>query len=380
MDQDLSTIVIDNGSSVFKAGLAGDEAPKVIIPAAVGRSKYAPPYEQAKNNFGDLFFGSDILLSPDLKLHYPIERGIVKNWDFLEKLYHNIFYKQLKLNPEEHPVLLTVPTLTPDRNREAYTQIMFETFNVPSIYIGDQASLSLYSSGRDTGIICEVGDDLTQILCKYEKKIIKYTNEYAKLGGQDINQYLEKQMQLNHGVYADTSNMKESIRKMKEELCYVALDYAKEVQKTHDASIYDAPYTFPNGQRVIICKERFECGELLFRPNDFGIDTDGIAQMIFNNIKKCDDDLQRDLFSNIVLSGGATMMKGFPERVENEIIKLSSMLKKFIKIKVVAPPEMKFGCWIGGSIFASLAPFPSLLLTKENYNENGPGMANKLFK
>eukprot|EP01084_Bolivina_argentea_P032906 60902_1 len=382
------SLVCDIGSSNIKIGFTGDDAPKTLMQHTSGC----------------------IDIADQQQLQYPIENGIITDWNNMERIFQHIFHNELKLIPSEHAILLTECIKNPKSNREELTQSMFETFNCPGMYIIPQPVLSLHSSGRTTGAVVDFGYEQIQIACIYEGYALHHASLKLGFGGKQCTYYL-KQLLLEQKHDTTATECDDiCIRKIKEDLGYVAIDFEKEMQTifctspTYLISAYlrsidslygqytamdietlcgkycDAlnsfhkykQYELPDGNIINLGHELSKCTEILFNPKLIGIDNEeGVVRSLYNCIMQTDVDIRwRDMCSNIVLSGGGSMFDGIQKRMYKDMIALAPC-SAGRRTKVIAPPERNISAWIGGSIITSSQFIDYMWITKTEYDESG---------
>lgn len=279
--------------------------------------------------------------------------------------------EELKVDPSEHAVLLTEAPLNPLSNRSKMVSVMFEHFGVPACYVSLQAVLSLYASGRTTGLVLDSGDGVTHLVPVYSGYGLPHAMLRLDLAGRHITNYMATMLR-EQGFQFTSSAELEIVRDIKEKCCYVAMDFDQEMKR--DELSVQKNYSLPDGQVITVGKERFRVPEVLMRPALLGMEQPGLPKLCYQSIMKCDMDIRRSLYSNIVLSGGTTMFFQLDDRLTREMMLLAP---ERVRVKVVAPRTRKYSVWIGGSILASLSSFQHMWVTRQEYEESG---ADIVFK
>eukprot|EP01084_Bolivina_argentea_P164620 286192_1 len=413
-----SAIVMDNGSGTIKAGFVDDtsdttnEIPSTIIPCIVGRTKSpvfngVPTAFQAAYELGNkqTYFGHEATKG-SLQINHPIQHGKITHWDDLQQLWHYIFEHHLCVEPKEHSVLCTENIGHHNRgNREKMTEIMFEIFDVPYLYVAIPSVLSLYAAGRDTGLVLDSGFSQTSICAIYEGYVLPHASKTISLSGDVITDYFHSIMM--HKGHLFTRERKGSDAKrisnvIKENMCHVTRDG----DIYNEVSIKQKSYVLPDGAVIDVEMERIYAPEILFDPEIVDCNEDGIHKQICESIVKCDHEIRNEMFDNIVLSGGNTMFDGIAERLTKEITQIADKqmiingymrryfeddvyrdilgiiyknlnAKSCPKIKVIAPPKRNYSSWIGGSIVAQLDTFSEMWITEDEYYDCGPTIVHR---
>jgi len=370
-DDEQNAVVIDNGSGMMKAGYAAEDAPQVYFSSVVGRPKYG---SMVGSEVKDHYIGKDAIAKRGvLSLSYPVANGVVDNWDDMTKIWEHTYYNELRCEPTERPVHLTEAPKNPTKNREKMTEIFFDTFQVPAFYVSVQAVLSLYASGRTTGLVYDSGDGVTHTVPVFDGFSLKHAVKRMNLAGRELTTYFGDILN-ESGISLTSSAEADIVKDMKEKKCYVALDYEEEMNAFANDKSKETSYELPDGTTVAFGNQQIRCPEVLFKPNMIGKDFPGVDKAVYNTIQACDIDVRRELYENMLLSGGSTMFPGLNDRLVKEV---KALANASVQVKCVAPAERKFSVWIGGSTLSTLATFQTMWVTKGEYEEVGVNIVHR---
>lgn len=356
-------VVIDIGTGFCKCGFAGEPKPSHVVSSTVG--KHIQETAKTGDNRKETFVGRELRdATIPLKLFNPLIHGIIVDWDTVQDIWEYLFHAEMKIRPEEHAVLVSDPPLSPTTNREKYAEMLFETFCTPAMHIAYQSRLSMYSYGKTSGLVVESGHGVSYVVPIYEGYTMPSITERVDYAGSDVTQYLMNL--LNEPVKRFTEKHWNIIESIKEHHCFASLDFQ------HDMAApprkHEIEYVLPDGQVIVLGKERFACTEILFKPSLINSQQLGLPVLTMTSLNKCDVALKKNLMGNILLCGGCTLINGFADRFQRELIRICPNDNPITS----AAPERKTSVWTGGSILASLKAFQQLWVHRREYEERGP--------
>ncbi|MFX0064744.1 MAG: actin, cytoplasmic 2 [Candidatus Hermodarchaeota archaeon] len=366
----LRPVVLDNGTRISKNGFAGEDEPRSAFPTLIGYPKY-PTIVMHTYYSSRLIVGDEALALYDvLNLLYPMVRGTINNWEAMEKIWHYSLYSDLRIDPSEHPVLLTDRLSNTDQNRVKTAEILFESFNIPALHIANSSRLSLGATGLTTGLVVDIGAGGTDIVPIWENYVIWNSSRYFNIGGEDITYQLKELISQNKVQFLEWLDL-ELIRDIKERLCYVALEPTETIFSQEHI---EKEYVLPDGEILTIGLERFQAPEILFNPPS-SFKENSLATKINEAILACDAEYDTLFYENIVLTGGSTLLPGLEERLQKE---LTELVPGHITVRVRTFPHRMYSTWMGGAFLSSLASFEKFFFTKNDYQNSGPFGINNL--
>lgn len=396
-------VVCDNGTGFVKCGWAGKNFPDHTFPCLLGRPNLRAGMQSLPTDLeklGDVVIGTDAAkFRQFLELSYPMSEGIIRNWEEMDLLWKHTFEEKLGIDigqglgntcqfqSKDLKILLTEAPGNPKRNRIQMFERMFESYNFKAVHCATQAVLVLYAQGLVTGVVLDSGDGVSHVIPAFEGVVMERSIQRLNVAGRHVTTRLVDLLQAaGHNMHA-TANF-DTVRQIKERLCYIALDPVKERELALQTTCLMDTYTLPDGRKLKLGRERFEAGEVLFDPELVDVTGKGLHEMLVESITSCDIDLRTDFYRHIVLSGGTTMFRGLPSRLEREVKNhwmktkgtdaggLDRMRKQ--KIKIEDPPRRKDMVFIGGAVLANLmAEQDDFWTTKEDWDESGAACLRK---
>ena len=302
------------------------------------------------------------------------------------RLVQHIYSKHgLHAKQEEHPVLLTEAPLNPRRNRVQMAEVWFESLRAPALYWTAPAVLSLYASGRTTGVVLDVGEGVTHAVPVYEGLALPHSVTRSHVAGRAVTAALQRALARSAGLYLTTTAEVDYVRQVKQDVCYLTptpdvtemsgsrvgiMGGAGATTSTSSSGggVTTTQYQLPDGQVITLGRERTQAPSVLFDPSLIGSEEPGAADVLCTAIAKSDLELRPKLWQQVVVSGGSTLTAGFGDRL---LYECKTIAPSHARLRISAPPERQMSAFTGGSILASLATFNNLVVTRAEFEEHG---------
>ena len=364
-------VVLDLGSSTIKVGFNGESCPRFIIPNVIGKIKKDLIYiieNDNKSQFGnDAIYNSTLYNLDYYQINHNGKFPLENNGKELEEFLNYILFKKLKLKNDTNPgIFIITSILTNPKEKEFLCEILFNKLNIRKIYMESQSVMTLYSTAKTSGLIINSGEIINEIVPIYEGYVIQSGVKTCFKAGKELtNQFLK--FYDNYFNYFNVENKFEMAKKIKEKYCEIL-----PFNNNKNYNQINEEFILPDGNCIEINNERFDLPEIFFNSN--GCDNHSLQEIISESIDKTDLMFRKYFYNNIILGGGNSCIKGFPERLKSEIenyLKVNNNKIDVKKIDMTNSSERQYSAWIGASGVCSFNNFKTKWLYKENYAENG---------
>jgi len=435
---EVGALVFDIGSHVVKAGFAGEDSPKAVFPSTVGCTPLDDEPEvndtimNAAFDQGTAFPGAMKKRSyeyslgtnavsypkPGMQMRSPFKDGLIDDWDLYEELLNYTYANQLRTESCDHPLMMSECPWNTEEKREKLTEILFEKYKVPAMYLCKSAVLSAFAAGRSTALVFDGGASNMSVTPVYDGFVLSTGIQRSPFGGNSLSkafvEHLENKMNTEIvppykiksktavGEHEPAKWVSKSVDPMltKSFETYSKAEVVKDFQAIvgriatpsfHEETLTSLPtssYEFPNGYNGPYGLDRYVVPEMLFDVNrqpgggatSRGSDTvkpTSCHELIQASINKCDVDIRSNLWSSIIMTGGVSNLNGFADRLNSELQNVCSPTTKFKVIPQASGSDRQFSPWVGGSILASLGSFQQMWVSRQEYDESGKGVVKK---
>ncbi|KAI8052541.1 actin family [Syncephalis plumigaleata] len=452
---EVSALVLDVGASWTKAGYAGEDMPSAFFSSWIGAvpgEKLPPPAATTTNNNSS---NNDTAMDVDgadasttsqngtsesntmtdgnqgsktryyihgggaappwhehMEMRNPMKDGLIDDWEALEQIWDHIFDSALRVNPAEHPLLVTESAWNKRECRERLAELAFEKYRAPAFFLCKDAVLTAFAAGRSTALVVDAGAGTTRVVPVYDGYVMHKNIAKQSLGAHMLSEIILHQMETDINIKVtpqykvkqkepvdseqpakatlydrpNTTDSYDHLAKLQ-----VAEDYKETVCQVFETvwdpiSVGARPtktFEFPDGYNRFFGAERLQAPEILFQPENFlpanwpKRDTyRGLPGLVYTSVSGCDVDLRPHLLNNIVVAGGNSLFPGFTDRLQLEL----SMMAPSSKVRIHAPSnsmERRCGSWQGGSILASLGAFHQMWISRKEFEEQGAQIVDK---
>ena len=379
-------IVIDLGNASTKIGFSGEDQPAVVIPSIYARNKILD--SDKKNELSSYDQKMDVYGYEATKPQYQNDYDIINltpgdHKELTSKEFSEFLHDALEINmgitPTDYDVIVNISPIKNEENIRIYGRLFIEDLGFRALAMINSSSLSLYSTGRTTGLVVQCGEKRTYTVPIFEGFPLYHALSKNKLGGKDLTDiYKNGILEANLNVLPEDIATLRSIKERTSSVPYIyPCDYYLD-ENFQDIILEDVRlYKLPDDTIIDIPRKcRLLASEMLFNPKIIESEDPGIRDLIVHSVRKSEivyESLKEMLVNNIVLSGGTTMMPGFAERVTKELSGYKDENEWSLEFKpnVIADNNRYISKWIGMSMIASMSAFDKLFIKKAEFQELG---------
>lgn len=363
MQGDSKTLIFDIGSYNSRVGFAGNEEPAAIFPTVVGRRKFQNALAGISED--RIMVGYDA--SPErgvTELVEPVQHGLVTDFGAWSSIVRHAVDVKLGVDVRDFFTIFSAPIRSPHANEQKMAEILFEEFQVKGAAGVLAPTLSLIAAKRETGLVVDLGHGQAQIVPIIQGSWIEEASVRSEVAGQSLNTAMSRILTEQSPGFFDPKHARNySIDTLKKTCAYVALDYEAEMEEMNVSDTKAIDFEFNDGSCLTLRSERIRAAECLFRPSYLGSEQEALHKLIYRAVLRCPMDTRKELLSNIVITGGTSMLHGLIPRLEKELSALA-----LSKVRLVAGNDRANYTWTGASRAASLL---HTIMTKQQYEEHG---------